>query len=79
MTVSKTNPQNLKNPFFTDHYFDVKLEALGERPPIEYLTGFTMPTPRMEEYEDMFTLEDGDEEITPQCDLENPETCESCQ
>ena len=38
-----------------------------------------MPTPRLEEYEDMFTLEDGDEEITPQCDLENPESCESCQ
>ena len=78
MTDSKTNTQNLKNPFFTDPYSEVKLEALGERPPIEYLTGFTMPTPRMEEYEDMFA-DMGDEEIIPQCDLENPETCESCQ
>ena len=41
-----------------------------------------MPTPRLEEYEDienMFTLEDGDEEISPHCDLEHPESCESCQ
>jgi len=79
MTDSKTNPQNLKNPFFTDHYFDVKLEALGERPPIEYMTGaIVAPTPKMEDYETMFADMD-DEEIIPQCDLENPETCESCQ
>ena len=58
----------------------MEIESFGERPPLEYLTGakLTNPTPKMEDYDKMFA-DMGDEEIIPQCDLENPETCESCQ
>ncbi len=40
-----------------------------------------MPTPRLENYEEIenFFADMDDEEIVPQCDLENPESCESCQ
>ena len=79
MTDSNKTSQNPKNSFFAAELYEVKLEALGERPPIEYLTGaLVAPTPKMEDYEDMFA-DMGDEEIIPQCDLENPESCESCQ
>lgn len=66
--------------FFAVDYEEIKLESLGERPPLEYLTGakLTEPTPKMEEYDEMFA-DMGNEEIIPQCDLENPESCESCQ
>ena len=66
--------------FFAVDYEEIKLESLGERPPLEYLTGakLTKPTLKMEEYDEMFA-DMGNEEIIPQCDLENPESCESCQ
>ena len=71
----------LKKILFSEEDHEIKLESLGERPPLEYLTGakiMDQPTPRMEDYEDMFA-DMGDEEILPQCDLENPDYCESSQ
>jgi len=71
----------LKKILFSEEDYEIELESLGERPPLEYLTGakiVNQPTPKMEDYEDMFA-DMGDEEILPQCDLENPDYCESCQ